>query len=282
MKLVTFDPGDGKSRAGTLTDSGIADLSARFGCIEEIIRGGASALVRAKDAIANAPHLDRSAVRLLAPFRPGKVLCSGVNYHALVVEAGMSAPPSEPFFFAKLPTLICGCEDAVVKPARTEQLDWEAELAAVIGAPLHLASEAEVMDAVFGYTLLNDLSARDIQAKDHQITLGKNFANFAPIGPCVVTADELSDISDIRITTHVNGEKMQDDTSRNWIFSLPQMVSFLSHVMPLEPGDIVTAGTTAGLGLFMKPPRFLQPGDIVEIAASCIGSLSTRIVASTA
>ena len=134
------------------------------------------------------------------------------------------------------------------------------------------------MPAIFGYTLLNDLSARDVQFKENQITLGKNFAGFAPIGPCIVTTDELTDPTSVALTTHVNGRKLQDGSTSDWLFSLPRLISFLSGVMPLEPGDIVTTGTPAGVGIFQNPPVFLHAGDVVEIAATGIGTLRTRIV----
>jgi 2-keto-4-pentenoate hydratase/2-oxohepta-3-ene-1,7-dioic acid hydratase in catechol pathway len=278
MKLVTFHSSEGGPRLGALVGEEVADLSSTGLDMMGAVRGAPATIGILSSALDKAPRRARANLRLLAPIRPGKCLCSGVNYHALVVEAGMSAPPAEPFFFAKLPSSICGPDDEVKKPARTEKMDWEVEFAVVIGRRLHMAAEDEVMPAVFGYTLLNDLSARDVQGKDNQITLGKNFENFAPIGPCIVTADEMSDLSDIQLTTHVNGIKVQDDSTRNWIFTVPQMVAFLSHVMPLEPGDIVSTGTTAGLGMFMKPPRFLVPGDVVEIAATGIGAIRTRIV----
>ncbi len=279
MKLVTFMTQDGQARLGAMDGDTVADLSGLSMGLVDLIRGGATALDAARAGLDSAPRTPRSSVRLLAPVVPGKCLASGVNYHALVIEAGMAAPPAEPFFFAKLPSSFVGDDAEVVKPGGTEQLDWEVEFTAVIGRRLHQASEDEVMDAIFGYTLLNDLSARDVQGRDNQITLGKNFTGFGPSGPCIVTTDELSDISDIRVTTHVNGEMVQDDTTANWIFSLPRLVSFLSQVMPLEPGDMVTTGTTAGLGMFMKPPRFLKPGDVVEIAATHVGSIRTKIVA---
>ena len=135
------------------------------------------------------------------------------------------------------------------------------------------------MPAIFGYTLLNDISARDVQFKDNQITIGKNLAGYAPIGPCIVTADELTRPDDVALKTRLNGRTLQDGSTSDWLFSLPQLISFLSGFMPLEPGDIVTTGTPAGVGAFQNPQIFMKAGDVVEIEAAGIGILRTPIVA---
>ena len=164
-------------------------------------------------------------------------------------------------------------------PSRTHQLDYEVEFAAVIGARLAGPDEDDVMPAIFGYTLLNDISARDVQFKDAQITLGKNFDGFAPIGPVIVTADEIPRPDGIRLATRLNGRRMQDGSTADWVFPLPRLIGSLAAVMTLLPGDIVTTGTPAGVGLFRKPPVFMQPGDVIEIEAEGIGILRNRIVA---
>jgi 2-keto-4-pentenoate hydratase/2-oxohepta-3-ene-1,7-dioic acid hydratase in catechol pathway len=187
--------------------------------------------------------------------------------------------PTEPFFFAKLPTSVVGPDDPVAKPEETEQMDYEVEFAAVIGRRLHKAAEAEVMPAIFGYTLLNDISARDVQFKDNQITIGKNFAGFSPIGPCIVTADELTRPDDVALKTRLNGTTLQDGSTSDWLFPLPRLISFLSHYIPLLPGDIVSTGTPAGVGVFRRPQVFMKAGDVVEIEAAGIGVLRTPIVA---
>ena len=160
---------------------------------------------------------------------------------------------------------------------RSTQVDYEVEFTAVIGRRLDNASEAEVMPAIFGYTLLNDVSARDVQFKDVQITLGKNFNRFAPIGPCIITTDELTQPDKVRLRTRLNGKTMQDGNTAEWLFPLPRLISFLSQVMVLEPGDLVTTGTPAGVGFFRKPQVFMKPGDIIEIEAEGIGVLRNRI-----
>jgi 2-keto-4-pentenoate hydratase/2-oxohepta-3-ene-1,7-dioic acid hydratase in catechol pathway len=275
MKLVTFAPPGAGPRLGAMDGAEVADLGHVAPSLGALIEtGGLSA---AQSALPGARRWPLDQVRLLAPLRPGKVLCSGINYRSHAIENPKAVMPDEPFFFAKLPSSITGPDAPVARPARVRQMDYEVEFAVVIGRRLHGATEAEVMPAIFGYTLLNDLSARDVQFKDNQITLGKNFAGFAPIGPCVVTADELADPGRVRLTTHVNGRLLQDGTTADWLFPLPRLIAFLSAVMPLEPGDVVSTGTPAGVGVFQNPQVFLAPGDRVEIAAEGIGTLCTPI-----
>jgi 2,4-didehydro-3-deoxy-L-rhamnonate hydrolase len=283
MKFVTFSHRKGGhdhhpavlegDNVACLLEAGIASS------VLEIIRGGADALARVRSGLANAPRYPLADVKLDAPVRPGKVLCSGINYNGHAEENPNAKMPSEPFFFAKLPTSVVGPETPVTKPRETEQMDYEVEFAAVIGRPLHKAAEADVMPAIFGYTLLNDISAREVQFKDNQITIGKNFAGFAPIGPCIVTTDELSRPDDVALKTRLNGQTLQDGNTSDWLFSLPRLLSFLSQYVPLEPGDIVSTGTPAGVGVFRKPQVFMKAGDVVEIEAVGIGVLRTPIVA---
>jgi 2-keto-4-pentenoate hydratase/2-oxohepta-3-ene-1,7-dioic acid hydratase in catechol pathway len=226
-----------------------------------------------------APRYALADVKLEAPVRPSKVLCSGINYKGHAEENPNARMPTEPFFFAKLPTSVVGPDDPVAKPKETEQMDYEVEFSAVIGRKLHKAAEADVMPAIFGYTLLNDISARDVQFKDNQITIGKNFAGFAPIGPCIVTADEMTRPDDVALKTRLNGKTLQDGSTSDWLFSLPRLISFLSQYVPLVPGDIVSTGTPAGVGVFRKPQVFMKAGDVIEIEADGIGVLRNPIVA---
>jgi 2-keto-4-pentenoate hydratase/2-oxohepta-3-ene-1,7-dioic acid hydratase in catechol pathway len=281
MKLVTFAHGDnGEANAGVLEDDVVACLTEAglAASVMEVVEGGAAALARVRDGLKAAPRHPLDAVRLLAPIRPGKVLCSGINYKGHAEENPNAKMPDEPFFFAKLPSSVVGPEEPVAKPDRTDQLDFEVEFAAVVGRPLFKAAEAEVMPAIFGYTLLNDISARDVQFKDNQITLGKNFAGFAPIGPCIVTADAVPRPDMVGLKTRLNGRTLQDGSTSDWLFPLPRLIAFLSHVMPLSPGDIVTTGTPAGVGVFRNPQVFMRAGDVVEIEAEGVGILRTPIV----
>lgn len=282
MKFVTFSHRDGGhdhhagvldgDQVACLTEAGIAHS------VLEIVQGGADALKLVRDGVADAPRYALADVKLEAPIRPGKVLCSGINYKGHAEENPNAKMPTEPFFFAKLPSSVVGPETPVEKSPRTEQMDYEVEFSAVIGKRLHKAAEADIMPAIFGYTLLNDISARDVQFKDNQITIGKNFAGYAPIGPCIVTADEMTDPNNVQLKTRLNGKTLQNGNTSDWLFSLPKLISFLSHYMPLEPGDIVTTGTPAGVGVFQKPQVFMKAGDVVEIEAAGIGVLRTPIV----
>jgi 2-keto-4-pentenoate hydratase/2-oxohepta-3-ene-1,7-dioic acid hydratase in catechol pathway len=275
MKLVSFVE-NGIEKLGAIEAEEIRDLSSVAPSLLDLIR--ADLLPSAKAALSNARRLPLSSVKLVAPLRPGKVLCSGINYRGHAEENPKAIMPTEPFFFAKLPNAIVGPETPISGAARTEQMDYEVEFAAVIGKRLARSAEADIMPAIFGYTLLNDISARDVQFKDMQITLGKNLDGFAPIGPCVTTADEIADPSNVALKTRLNGKTMQNGSTADWLFSLPRLVAFLSHVMTLEPGDIVTTGTPAGVGVFRKPQVFMKPGDVIEIEADGIGVLRNTII----
>ena len=217
-------------------------------------------------------------VKLEAPLpRPGKILCSGINYRSHQKENPKAILPEEPFFFAKMPSTVIGPATPIVHPPHSNQVDYEIEFAVVVGRPMTFTPENEVMSHLFGYTILNDVSCREVQFKDHQITLGKNFDSFCPIGPCVVTADGLAKPDQVQLRTYLNGELVQNGSTADWLFTLPRLLSFLSQVMTLEPGDIVSTGTPAGVGLFRHPPRFLQPGDTVRMEAEGIGALENPV-----
>ena len=266
---------------------GARDGRERLGSLLDLVRGGERALDAARAALAFAERagdarfiLGVSAVSLLAPIpRPGKILCSGINYRGHLEENPGAKLPETPFFFSKLPSAVIGPGEPIVHPAATSQLDYEVELAVVIGRTLHRARESEVLPAIAGYTILHDVSARDVQFKDNQITLGKNFDTFAPMGPCLVTPDEVPDPSDLRLRSLVNGRVLQDSSTRDWVFPLPVLIASLSRVMTLEPGDVVTTGTPAGVGVFRKPPIFLEPGDTVTLEIERVGRLENPVIA---
>lgn len=281
MRLCSFTIG-GTPRLGLYDEAGIADITGAGGPagMMEAILGWPDCRAAIEATLPRAARHARTEVILLAPVpRPGKVLCSGINYRSHAAENLKAVMPTEPFFFAKLPTSVVGDGVEIEQPRRSRQVDYEVEFAAVIGRRLHRAAEAEAMAAVFGYTLLNDVSARDVQMKDNQITLGKNFDGFAPVGPCITTADALPHPDRVRLRSVLNGRVMQDGTTADWLFPLPRLLAELSHVMTLEPGDIVTTGTPAGVGLFRDPPVFMGPGDVIAIEAEGIGTLTSRIVA---
>jgi 2-keto-4-pentenoate hydratase/2-oxohepta-3-ene-1,7-dioic acid hydratase in catechol pathway len=217
-----------------------------------------------------------------APLKtPSKIACVGLNYHDHCRETGMPAP-KRPLIFAKFPSSLTGPDATIEWPdGLTEQVDWEAELAVVIGRRIRHASESEALDAIFGYTAANDVSARDLQFADQQWVRAKSIDGFCPLGPFIVTPDEFGDPQDKRLTARVNGETMQDSTTAEMIFGVAEIVSFLSHACTLEPGDLILTGTPWGVGGFRDPPVFLEPGDTVEIEVEGVGVLANEVGSTT-
>ena len=217
-------------------------------------------------------------VTLLSPVSsPPKIVCLGLNYKDHVEEQGKDTP-DEPILFMKPRTAIIGPDQPIIRPKLVKQLDYEAELAIVIGEKGKNIPVSEANKHIFGYTAFNDVSARDIQFKDKQWTRGKSFDTFAPMGPCITTANQIGNPNNLRVRTRVNGELRQDSSTKNMVFNIYEIVHHLSQVMTLEPGDIIATGTPAGVGVFMKPkPRFLSPGDLVEVEIEKIGILSNTV-----
>jgi 2-keto-4-pentenoate hydratase/2-oxohepta-3-ene-1,7-dioic acid hydratase in catechol pathway len=216
--------------------------------------------------------------RLLAPIaNPPKIVCLGLNYRDHVAEQNATMP-DDLVLFMKPRTAIIGPDDTIIKPPMVTKLDYEAELAVIIGKKAKNITKEEARNSIFGYTCFNDVSARDIQFKDKQWTRGKSFDTFAPTGPCIITVDQIADPTNLKIQTRVNGATRQDSTTRNMIFNVYDIVQRLSQVMTLEPCDIIATGTPAGVGFAMKPePRFLKIGDVVEIEIENIGQLRNKI-----
>lgn len=210
--------------------------------------------------------------------RPGRIIGIGRNYGAHAAEGGL-AVGERPRVFFKPSASVSGPGAMVVRPADVVKLDFEGELVVVVGNPIHDASPDEAARAIFGYTVGNDLSAREFQfdIDPAQTSLAKGMDGFAAIGPVIVTADELGSAPNLRLRTHVNGEKLQDALTGDLIFPIATCLSYMSRYMRLEPGDLLFSGTPAGVGVFRDPPRFLQPGDLVEVEIDGIGKLDTRI-----
>jgi len=209
---------------------------------------------------------------------PSKIICLGLNYRGHVEETGAKIP-EEPIIFMKPRTSIIGPDEPIVKPIFVKKMDYEAELAIVVGKKGKRISVAEADEYIFGYTAFNDISARDIQFKDGQWTRGKSFDTFAPIGPCITMSSQIGDPMNLRLVTRVNGEVRQNSSTSNMIFNVYEIVYHLSRVMTLEPCDIIATGTPEGIAAFMKPqPRFLQPGDVVEVEVENIGVLRNIVI----
>lgn len=269
MKLVTFTrEGVDTREVGILTGDGV--LPTGRADMGEVIASGPPAPV-------GEPVQD---ARLWAPLRrPGKLLFCGVNYASHQLENPAAVLPKEPFFFAKLPSSVIGPEQPIRLPTPSSEVDYEVELAVVIGRAGRGLDERNALQHVFGYTVVNDVSGRDVQFTDNQITLGKGFDTFCPMGPCIVTADQIPDPSLLTVSSSVNGQQRQREATANMLFSVPALLAFVSRHITLEPGDIVTTGTPAGVGTFRSPPTYLAVGDTVTVEVDAVGQLSNPVVA---
>jgi len=218
------------------------------------------------------------AIDFLPAVYPSKILAIGRNYVDHAIEGG-AAPPSAPLLFNKLPNSLSSHNAPIVLPKISEKVDYEAELAVVIGRRARRVSEAEALDHVFGYTLINDVSARDLQFGDGQWTRGKGLDTFAPLGPFITTRDEIADVQALKIEGRLNGEVMQSSNTGKMIFKVAYLVSYLSQGMTLEPGDVIATGTPEGVGVFRDPPVLLKAGDVYEVEIEGLGTLRNPVVA---
>ena len=280
MRLLTFDAGDG-ARAGVLEDDRVVDAWALLGephrgSLRELLAAGRVDEVRGRLGDSGAPSHPRSAVRLLPPIPdPDKIVCIGLNYRKHAAEVGVTELPEMPTIFAKYPNALVA--DGATVRAPTAKTDYEAEVAFVVGRRAKDVGEDEALDHVAGYTLLNDLSARDLQGATPQWMPGKIFDGSAPCGPYLVTPDEAGPHDQIGIGLTLNGEEMQSGATDDLIFTVPELVAQLSQLMTLEPGDIVSTGTPEGVGMGRKPRVWLADGDEIVISSPTLGQLTTRI-----
>jgi 2-keto-4-pentenoate hydratase/2-oxohepta-3-ene-1,7-dioic acid hydratase in catechol pathway len=212
--------------------------------------------------------------------RPGKIVCVGLNYHDHASELGF-AVPNTPVIFSKFSSCVIGPGEPVVMPSSSDKIDYEAELAVVIGRHAKHVSAARAYDHVLGYTAFNDVTARDFQSGDGQWQRGKSCDTFAPMGQTIVTTDEIPDPHSLRITMKLNGNVMQDSNTNQLIFSVPQIIEFITASITLEPGDVIATGTPSGVGVGRKPPVYLKPGDVMEVGIERIGGLGNPIVAAS-
>jgi len=280
VKLLAYVPRNAplasqETRLGLLADDGIRDLSAGTGLhdVGELLGSGRS--VSEADA---GELLDPDTITVRAPIaRPGKIICVGLNYHDHCREQGIEPPPYPPLF-AKFANAIASPGDGITRPRATEKLDLECELAVVIGRRASRIGRPDALDHVFGFTILNDITMRDLQREDHRWLRAKGADGFAPIGPVVVTAAELGDTVALRLRSSVNGETWQDSSTAEMIFDVPTIVAFASRTITLEPGDLIATGTPAGVGHFQRPPRYLHDGDRLRCEIEGIGALENSVV----
>jgi 2-keto-4-pentenoate hydratase/2-oxohepta-3-ene-1,7-dioic acid hydratase in catechol pathway len=305
VKLVTFHY-NGFERVGALIDDRVIDLNYGYTLllaengepspyplaqaivptdINGFLRKGEQALQAAKEVVSYVANGEKKGpngekivysledVKLNAPIpRPGKIVCVGLNYIDHCEETGMDVPKS-PIIFSKYSNAVAGPDDAIILPINSNQVDYEAELAFVIGKKAKKVSKEEAMDYIAGYTIMNDVSARDIQLGDGQWVRGKTPDTFAPIGPVLVTKDEVEDPHQLDIKLMLNGETMQDSNTKNLIYGIPYVLSYLSQSMTFEPGDVIATGTPPGVGMSRKPQVWLKPGDEVVVEVEKIGRL---------
>jgi 2-keto-4-pentenoate hydratase/2-oxohepta-3-ene-1,7-dioic acid hydratase in catechol pathway len=275
MRIGTVEH-EGRHRVAVEADDGWTALAAPAGGdLRALIAAGPDGLAA---SVASRDGTPLEGARPVAPLRPGKIVAIGLNYMDHIREAGVEPPP-RPLVFAKFPSSVIGPEDhVVVDPDLTQRVDWEVELAAVIGRRMRHVGEAAALEHVFGYTVADDVSARDLQFSDGQWVRAKSLDTFCPLGPVIVTADELGDPQHLRLSTAVNGEVVQDSNTAEMVFGVAQLLSFCSRSFTLEPGDVVLTGTPWGCGEFMQPPRSLRPGDVVECEVERIGRLRNSVV----
>lgn len=216
----------------------------------------------------------------LAPLvpMPEKIFCVGLNYADHGAEAGLELP-QYPTLFAKYARSLIGPDDDLALPSVSDAVDWEVELGVVIGSPVRNATEAEALEGIAGYTIVNDISMRDWQLRTSQYLSGKTFENSTPVGPCLVTPDEVDHARSLRLQLSVDGKLMQETTTDHLVFSPAQIVSYISSIITLVPGDLIATGTTSGVGHLQTPPRYLSPGDVIECSIEGIGSQTTHCVA---
>lgn len=273
MKLVSFSLADGIVRPGALNDDGsVADLAAIYRDALDVIHAG----------LKRSPHGHRYTAgefRLLAPLRnPPRIFAIGLNYRDHATESGLAIPTS-PVVFFKLPTAIIGPGDAIVLPKNSTQPDYEAEFAFVIGKGGYRIAAENWHDHVYGYTIVNDVSARDVQAASTQWSLSKCFPTFCPLGPAIVTADEIADPHELQVSLSIDGERLQNSNTRELVFRIPELIEYISSITPLLPGDIISTGTPPGVGLGRTPKRWLKPGETVTVTIEGLGSLVNPVVA---
>jgi 2-keto-4-pentenoate hydratase/2-oxohepta-3-ene-1,7-dioic acid hydratase in catechol pathway len=267
MKLVRFEAPGQPAQVGVLTPEGVLPTGQ-----DDMI------LVIASDARPEPTGPALANFRLLAPVpRPGKIFGSGINYASHKEENPEAVMPVEPGFFSKLPSSVCGPGDAIHLPAPESRVDYEVELAVVVGRSGRNIARADARQHVFGYTVVNDVSDRGVQFRPNQMVLGKGFDTFCPMGPTLVTADELPDIEERGVRSYVNGELRQQAQVSDMIFDIPTLIAHASQHITLEPGDVITTGTPAGCGTFRTPPLWLVPGDVVDVVVDGVGTLSNPV-----
>jgi 2-keto-4-pentenoate hydratase/2-oxohepta-3-ene-1,7-dioic acid hydratase in catechol pathway len=282
MKLVTFRRAGKAPEAGVVLSGRVVSLAgAGYPDLISLLAQGDEGRARVENWIYNPPPdavSDLAAAKLLAPVpRPPKFICVGLNYRDHAIESNMELP-KVPTIFNKFPNTVIAPGQPIVLPKESTRPDYEAELAFVIGRGGRRIPAEKWHEHVFGYTIVNDVSARDYQLATTQWLMGKTFDTFAPMGPWIVSADEIADPHALDISLTIGGETLQSSNTRELIFRIPDLVAFISTVVTLEPGDVVATGTPSGVGFARKPPRYLKPGEEVVIKIQSIGELRNPVI----
>ena len=283
MKLVTFTQSD-STRIGILDNEAVVDLSVVAPSLPTemcaFLEAGRIALDTAKQAAGNtAARLALADITIEAPIlRPPKILAVGLNYKDHIAETGRDTPEF-PMIFNKQSTSVTGPASVIHLPHVSDKLDYEGELAIVIGRRCRHVPKSRAAEVIVGYTIAHDVSVRDWQRRVPTFTMGKSFDTHCPLGPCIVTADEIGDPHGLELQTWVNGESRQHSNTRELLFDCFDLIEHLSTAFTLEPGDIISTGTPGGVGVAMKPPKFLKAGDVVKISIDKIGTLENSVIA---
>ena len=280
MKLLTFVEG-GSAKLRVATDKGVVDVAAAGGpgSVLEAIKAGAAAVQATVDGAASSSIKDESSLTFgPAITNPGKIICIGLNYAKHAAESG-AAIPTHPVVFSKFNnSLAANNEDVALIPDVASEFDWEVELAVIIGKTTRNVSEADALNYVFGYATANDLSTRDLQMRTSQWLLGKTSDKFFPIGPYIVSADEVGDPQKLALTTRVNGILRQNSNTSDMIFSVAQIISYVSKFFTLEAGDIITTGTPEGVAMGIPEKPWLKAGDVTVVEVEKLGALTNKMV----
>ena len=270
MKLLAFALDGGARRLGVVDGELVVDVTDAV--------GADPLLADLQRLELDGPRHELGAVRALAPVpSPGKIICVGLNFHDHCREQGIQ-PPAYPMLFSKFANAVAGPGDTVTRPPATEKLDLECELGVVIGRRAKGIGPSQALDHVFGYTVVNDVTMRDLQAEDRQWLRAKGSDGFAPMGPILVTRDEIGDSQRLRMRSSVNGETWQESTTAEMVFDVATIVAFASRTITLEPGDVIATGTPAGVGHYQTPPRYVVGGDVMRCEIDGIGALENPVV----
>jgi 2-keto-4-pentenoate hydratase/2-oxohepta-3-ene-1,7-dioic acid hydratase in catechol pathway len=277
MKVITFERENRPPRPGVLESGKVYDLSGYgFSSTLELIKGGAEALKAIHSFASSSVSYALDEIHVLAPIlRPPRIFAIGLNYQEHAAESKMKVQVV-PTVFMKLSSSVTGPGSEVILPNNSAQPDYEAELAVVIGKPGYRIAAPDWEEYVFGYTIMNDVSARDVQLATSQWTLGKSFPTFAPLGPAVVTRDEITDPHALDIRLAIDGEELQNSNTRDLIFRIPELIEYISSLTPLEAGDIISTGTPQGVGLGRIPQRWLRDNEEMVITIAGLGELRNR------